>query len=348
MSIFFIYISSFLFTIPFPKRNRPKYLPLKIAILNLFTLICVTGCSFTKEPIQRTDFLLDTVVTISLYEHSSQKLLDECFDLCKNYESKFSKSIPTSDIAKINASNGAPTKVSDETIDLLNISLDYCKLSEGNFDITIGNVSSLWNFTDGSNLIPSKRDIEKAISSIDYTKIFIQGNEVTLLDPNLSLDLGGTAKGYIADRLKEFLLSKGVNSALINLGGNLLSIGEKPDGSPFSIGIQMPFETKNTTIDVIQIKDQSVVSSGIYERYFFVDDILYHHILNPKTGYPYENNLFGVSILCDSSVDGDCLSTICFTLGLQKGMKLIETLDNTEALFITKDYVLHPSSGWGN
>ena len=143
-------------------------------------------------------------------------------------------------------------------------------------------------------------------------------------------------------------MSKGVNSALINLGGNLLSIGEKPDGSPFSIGIQMPFETKNTTIDVIQIKDQSVVSSGIYERYFFVDDILYHHILNPKTGYPYENNLFGVSILCDSSVDGDCLSTICFTLGLQKGMKLIETLDNTEALFITKDYVLHPSSGWGN
>lgn len=320
----------------------------KIVIIHLFPLFFISGCSFTKEPIYRTDFLLDTVVTITLYDHSSQKLLDQCFSLCKDYENKFSKTIPTSDIAKINASKGAPTMVSDETIDLLNISLGYCKLSNGNFDITIGNVTSLWNFTDGTSLIPPKKDIEKAVSTIDYTKVLIQGNEVTLLDPSMSLDLGGTAKGYIGDRLKEFLLSKGVSSALINLGGNILSIGGKPDGTPFSIGIQMPFESQNTTIDVIQIKDQSVVSSGIYERYFYVDDTLYHHILNPKTGYPYENNLFGVSILCDSSIDGDCLSTICFTLGLQKGMELIETLDGIEALFITKDYSLHPSSGWGN
>lgn len=146
--------------------------------------------------------------------------------------------------------------------------------------------------------------------------------------------------------MKEFLVEHGVKSAIINLGGNILCIGQKPDGSPFRVGIQKPFQERNETVATVAIQDMSVVSSGIYERYFIKDDKLYHHILNPKTGYPYENNLISVSIISSLSVDGDGLSTTCFALGLTKGMELVNELDGVYAVFITDDNVLHYSDNF--
>lgn len=135
---------------------------------------------------------------------------------------------------------------------------------------------------------------------------------------------------------------------MINLGGNVLTLGDKPDGSNYNIGIQKPFSDDGTAIASVEVSDETVVSSGVYERYFYVGDNFYHHILNPKTGYPYDNNLLGVTIICPKSVDGDGLSTTCFALGLEDGMKLIESLDDTEAIFITDDYELHTTSGIGS
>ena len=180
-----------------------------------------------------------------------------------------------------------------------------------------------------------------ACTHVNYQNIQIEGNTVTLTDPQTQIDLGGIAKGYIADRLKEYLLSEGVEHALINLGGNTLAVGTKYDGSPFRIGIQKPFSEKNEVITAVEITDRSVVSSGIYQRYFEKDGRIYHHILNPDTGYPYENNLLQVTIISDQSVDGDALSTCCFALGLKDGSKLIESLDNVQAIFVTNDYELH-------
>ena len=133
--------------------------------------------------------------------------------------------------------------------------------------------------------------------------------------------------------------------ALINLGGNVVVLGSKPDGSPFTIGMQKPFDEHGKAIATLSLSDSSLVSSGVYERYFRQDGRLYHHILDPASGYPVENGLLGVTILSGSSMEGDALSTTCFVLGLTEGMKLIESLPDIEAVFITEDYQLHPSSG---
>lgn len=178
---------------------------------------------------------------------------------------------------------------------------------------------------------------------VNYEDVTIEGNKLTFAKEGMGLDLGAIAKGYIADKMKEFLVSKGVKSATINLGGNVLCIGKKTDNTPFRIGIQKPFADRSETIAILDIEDKSVVSSGIYERYFEKDGTFYHHILNPDTGYPYDNHLVSVTIISDQSMDGDGLSTSCFALGLEKGMELINSLPDVHAVFITDDYQLHYS-----
>lgn len=323
----------------------------------IFVLCCqlLSGCgkSNPNTKIVKSGFYFDTVITITLYGSSHEEQLEHCFDLAAKYESYFSKTIPDSDISKINAAAGNPVTVHDETIELLQKGIYYGELSNGTFDITIGNLSDLWNIptkalleeTDAS-MIPDKAEIATALATVDYRNILIDGNDVSLKNPDTSIDLGGIAKGYIADKMKEYLIAEGVSSGYINLGGNVLCIGNKPDGSPYNIGIQKPFDTANTSATV-KISDKTVVSSGIYERYFEVDGTIYHHLLDTATGYPLNNELLSVSIITPYSVDGDALSTICFALGIEKGLELIESLPDTEAIFIDADYQLHKSSGIG-
>lgn len=254
--------------------------------------------------------------------------------LCEKYEALFSRTIKTSDISRINENGGRPVTVSDDTIDILQKAISYGELSDGLFDVTIAPASSLWDFKSDTPALPDKNELKEAISHIDYRTIQISGNTVTLLDSKAQIDLGGIAKGYIADRMKSHLISKGVEHATINLGGNVLTIGGKPDGTPFHIGIQKPFDERNSILTSVDVTDRSVVSSGSYERFFTLDGQLYHHILNPRTGYPVDSGLSGVTILSDSSVDGDALATICFALGQEKGMALIRSLDGVDALFV--------------
>ena len=159
----------------------------------------------------------------------------------------------------------------------------------------------------------------------------------SLLDEYAALDVGFIAKGYIADRLKEYLTAQGVTSGIINLGGNVLTIGNK-DGEAFRVGIQKPFERTGTALMCVESNDSSVVTSGVYERYFSMDKKIYHHILGPSTGYPIDNELLSVTILSKDSTTGDALSTSCLLFGLEKGRELIESMDGVEAIFVTKDY----------
>ncbi len=249
--------------------------------------------------------------------------------------------------AKITAAGALQITVSDDLSALLAEGLRYAGLSQGGFDCTIGRVSSLWDFTSHSNNPPSEQAIREALPFVDYRKVSVKGNVVQFDMPGMEIDLGGIAKGYIADRLKEHLQEGGVTGAIISLGGNILCIGEKSDGTPFRIGIQQPFADRQETIAAIAVTDVSVVSSGIYERYIETEDgTLYHHILNPYTGYSYENELLGVTIVSERSVDGDGLSTVCFALGTERGMEFAESLDGVEAVFITKDGKLHYTSGF--
>ncbi len=243
--------------------------------------------------------------------------------------------------------NGAlRISISKEMKKILQKGLEYGKLSQGGFDITICPVSSLWDFTSEEKSVPEQSFIEEAVTYVDYQKVSVTDAYVEFAMPGMSLDLGGIAKGYIADCLKQYLMDGGVTSGIISLGGNILCIGKKSEKDLFQIGIQQPFANRNETVAGIQAEDVSVVSSGVYERYFEVDENIYHHILNPQTGYSYDNDLIGVTIVSEKSVDGDGLSTTVFSMGLEKGMELIESLEQVEALFITEDEQLHYSEGF--
>ena len=312
----------------------------KSLMLFLFPLL-LSGCSLkTQEPISKTGIYFDTVIQIDIYDSNDTKLLNKCFEYCESFEQTISRTIETSEIYKINHSKGNPVEVSDVTLELLQKGIEYGDLTNGKFDITIAPLMELWDFKNNSGDVPSHDDILEALSHVNYKNIVIDGNKVSLSDPDAAIDLGGIAKGYMADYLKEYLISERIESALINLGGNILTIGSKPDGTPFNLGIQKPFDKQGTAITSVKATDSSVVSSGVYERYFEVNDILYHHILDTTTGYPCDNKLLGVTILSDKSVDGDALSTSCFVLGLEEGQKLIQSLDGVEAIFITENYKL--------
>ena len=313
--------------------------------ITIMLLLALTSCSSPRrdEKLSVTGIYFDTVIQIDAWGVSTS-VLDECKKICENYESLFSNKIETSEISRINASAGTPVKVSQETIELISLGLDYCELSGGKFDITIAPLSDLWNFSEQpEHTVPDAVAIEEARSHVDYRKVLVDENActVTLQDPQAKIDLGGIAKGYIADRLKEYLKKEGIEHALINLGGNVLTLGASFDGSPFRIGIQKPFDEQNTPIDIVEIQDRSVVSSGVYQRYFKKDGRLYHHILNPETGYPYANHLLQATVITGSSADGDALSTCCFALGLEEGSALIESLEDVQAVFVTEDYRLH-------
>ena len=329
--------------------------------LSLLLILCMfsaalSGCSLpsSEQTISKSGFYFNTVIQITLYKSSYESLLEDCFSLADTYESYFSNTVSDSDLSNINNADGAFVEVHDETIELLKKGIYYGDLSDGNFDITIGKLSDLWNFSTYALLdevpesaVPTDDEIQEALKTVDYKGVTIDGNKVALSNPDSKLDLGGIAKGFIADKMKAYLEENGVESGMINLGGNVLTLGKKADGSSYTIGIQKPFSEDGEAIASVEVADKTVVSSGVYERYYEIGDKFYHHILNPHTGYPYDNHLLGVTIICDDSVDGDGLSTTCFTLGLDDGMALIESLADVEAIFITDDYELHTSSGMG-
>ena len=304
--------------------------------------LLLSGCTQTSsDPIEKTGIYFDTVISIKIYDSTNTELLEQCFAYCDDFEKTVSRTIENSEIYALNHANGEPVDVSETTLDLIQKGIEYGELTNGKFDITIAPLSELWDIKNNPGIIPDESDIKEALSHVNYQNIQIEGNTVTQTDPKMAIDLGGIAKGYMADTLKEYLQSEGVESALINLGGNMLAIGTKPDGSDFNIGIQKPFDTQGTAITSVKTNDSSVVSSGVYERYFELNDRIYHHILNTEDGYPYDNGLLSVTILSPRSVDGDALSTSCLALGLEDGMKLIELLDGIDAIFITEDYEIY-------
>ncbi|MCI6867162.1 MAG: FAD:protein FMN transferase [Lachnospiraceae bacterium] len=321
-----------------------------ITVFFLFAsvLLLFSGCQKNPSQMSISDvgFYFDTVVEIKLNGTEDESILKECFDLMAEYESLLSRTREGSDVWKINHNAGTPVSVSEDTVSLIRLARKYYDLSDGAFDITIAPYVTLWDFQNNPGTIPTKDELTAASKHVGFENVQVSGNTVTLADPETQIDLGGIAKGFIADRLKEYLTKEGIESAWINLGGNVLTIGMKPDKSPWKIGIRKPFGAATETAAVICVSGKSVVTSGTYERYFEKDGTIYHHILEPKTGQPVQNHLYSVTILSDSSADGDALSTTCFVLGKEDGIELVESLDGIEALFITDEQELIYSSGF--
>lgn len=329
------------------RKKTSQKASFRFLFLGAIILPLLAGCHTSEEPVVKTGYFFNTIITLTGYGPYADSVLEEALSLCEEYESRFSYTLEGSDIWNINHAQGQPVKVHEDTAFLLSRAISYARLSEGLIDPTITPLSELWNFTgDPPGPVPEASRVQTLLAHVDYRTIHIQDTTVWLDDPDARIDLGFIAKGYIADQLKAFFLEQGLDSALINLGGNVLAVGVKPDHTPFRVGIQKPFASRNETVSVISLNNLSLVSSGSYERYFEQDGKLYHHILNPFTGYPAETDLNGVTILSSSSMEGDALSTTCFLLGHKKGQELIESLPGIEALFLTKDGGIYKTGGF--
>ena len=315
-------------------------------ILPFICLFILTGCT-DKTPITRTELIFDTPVTISIYDNNNDEILDDAFQLCKKYERKFSKTLVDSEVSYLNSSKGEKVRVSDELIEILEYSNEFSRLSNGLFDVTIYPLAELWDFKAENPTIPTQENLNSAISKIDYNNIKIDGNFV-VLENQAQVDLGGIAKGYIAGEIRNYLLESEVEKAIINIGGNIVTIGSKSKDQGFQIGIQTPFSEQNQISAAIEITDMSVVTSGTYERSFTIDNKLYHHILDPKTGYPAESDMMSATIISADPFLADALSTTSFLLGIEKAAELIEGIDGVEAVFINSNNEIIVTSGIGN
>ncbi len=286
---------------------------------------------------------MDTVVTVTLWDCEDESILEGCLSLCRELDAQFDSYNEASEISMINSHPGQEVPISAGTAELLKKGREYEALSGGKFSMEIGGVSSLWDFHQQSARKPDETEIAEALKTVNPDMLTIE-EDTASVKPGTRLDLGGIAKGYIADRLKAYLKEQGVAHGLIYLGGNVAAFGGKPDKTPFAIGIQEPFADDNEGRTGVKITDGSVVTSGIYQRYFEQDGKLYHHILDPDTGYPAETDLYSATILSEDSVDGDALSTICMLLGLDEAKALIERTPGVEAIFITdEDQVIYTS-----
>ena len=342
-----------------PRYNRTLRNIYPVLILVLVTGL-LTGCPGigVRSPLTYNGLYFDTVISITIYEYpgsSSESILAECERICSHYDLLLSPDNSGSDIYRINHADTYPVKVDPDTAEAIRLGIHYGELSDGMVDITAGRLIELWDIngqtgTDDPH-IPSEEEIHEALSTVDYRGVSVLEDEagqcyVNLDNPDSGLELGCIGKGIIADKLDKALRDLGVTSAIINLGGNVTDIGHKPGGAPFRVGIQYPFKAPGETIAMTDAYDTSVVSSGVYERYFTLDGKNYHHIFDLRTGYPADSGVLGVTVRCASSADADALSTLFLILGTDESIRLAETMPDTEIMLIDEGYNIITSSGW--
>jgi len=267
---------------------------------------------------QSSFFCFDTACSVG--GDTTQEILDAVARRCQDFERTLSRTIATSDIGRINAAQGAPVQVEQETADLINLALGYCQASNGLFDITIGAVTQLWDFKQG--IVPTQEQVDAALPHVGFDAVRVDGRTVTLADPQAKLDLGGIAKGYVADVLVSQLEEAGVTSGYVNLGGNVKVLGAKPDGTPWSVGVRdpSPDASESSSIARVSLQGGSVVTSGLYERRFEQGGRAYWHILDPRTGYPVQSDLTSATVVSEQSIDGDGYTKPLFMMGKEQAL----------------------------
>lgn len=314
--------------------------------------ISICGCSrvtpsSTKYIAQ--GYALNTYVKVTLYGSGSDEIAGRAVDMCSEYERIFSRTDEDSMLYRLNNAGSltrkeaADDKGFDELTALVRSGIEYGKLTDGALDITIEPVSSLWKFGTDEAALPDAGQIADALIKVDYSKVEVTDDFIEL--NGCRLDLGATAKGYIAGKICDYLKKEDVTGAIVDLGGNISCIGTKADGTGFTVGIKKPFDEEGQMSLALDLSDMNIVTSGVYERYFYDNDKLYHHILNPATGYPCENGLLSVTVISADAAQCDALSTGCFVLGMDKAKELVEGLDSVYAVFIDDNYDVYYTKG---
>lgn len=321
-----------------------------IFLITTILIISLVGCTKekSKDPISRTELFMGTAIKITLYDGGSEEILDKAFKRVIELEDLVSINKSGTEIVELNENSGIkPVKLSDDSFNIIEKGLEYSKASKGGYDITIGPLVKLWSIGLPEAKVPDKNEIKEAIKHVDYSKLKINKdtNEVFLSEKGMMIDLGSIAKGYAADEVVKLLKEEGVKEAIVDLGGNIYTLGKKEGDKNWKIGIQDPNTERGNVVGAVETSNKSVVTTGVYERFIEKDGVKYHHILNPKTGYPYKTDIAGVSIIADKSMDADALSTLIFTKGLDEGLKFIENLDGVDAIFIMNDRKVYITEG---
>lgn len=321
-------------------------------IFYLPIIIILVGCQ-ANEPdsppsADKTAQLLDTVITVKAYGNDAKLALDLAFDRVQAIEDKMSRFEEGSEVDLINQNAGLKAvPISPDTYFVIAKALDYAQKTNGAFNPLIGEIVDLWGIGTEYARVPSEEELENLVPHLDYSQLELTQNPYTakLTSDQVKLDLGAIAKGYAGDEMRDILLEHGISSALLNLGGNVLVIGHKPDGKPWSIGVQDPNADRGEIGGIIKTQDNSVVTSGSYERFFEVDGIRYHHIMDPFTGAPAQSGVISSTIITPNSADADALSTAVYVLGKDPGLELLESLEDVEGIIVTDDLGVYSTSG---
>lgn len=323
------------------KNGSKKIIAITVAVLCAVIIIgiAVYDLYISSGKSSDTYIAMGTLVTTELNGvNSAEATADIKEEINGVEESCISWRESDSDVARINKSPNSDVSVSRQTAGWISDSLDICQKSNGAFDITVGNLSKLWNIGSENAAVPKEADIEKIIQNIGYDKVLVNDTTVKI-GSNQSLDLGAVGKGIACDCAKEILKEYKIKSAVISVGGSVLLYGNKK----FTVGIIDP-DNDSDYMATIKIKNKFVSTSGDYERYFEQDGKRYHHLLDPSTGYPAENNLRSVTVICDSGLQSDALSTACFVMGYKKSLGLLNQFD-AQAVFIFDDKTVAVTDG---
>ncbi len=286
-------------------------------------------------------FYFDTVNTIAA--DCGREVLQDALDRCAFFNELLSKTVPGSDVWNCNHAQGRPTRLSEHTAKILAMALELYRASDGAFNVALGGAPALWRFKDAEPALPDPAALAEAVSRADCSGIRLEGDTVTL-PPGAQIDLGGIAKGYIADRVADFLREAGVKNALLNFGGNIVTVGKRPDGEPWRVGLQTPGAARGSFWAWLPCADGTLVTSGVYERGFVRDGELYHHVLDPRSGMPVQNGVLSVTVAARDSMLADGLATALLVLGPEKGFPLARRC-GAEAVFFLRGGEVRYSPG---
>lgn len=285
---------------------------------------------------------MDTVMTLTAYGPQAKKALNDAADEIERLDALWSISSSDGDIARLNTDKQAT--LSDDTIALLKRAQKISASTGGLFACTIEPVMEAWGFTNGNYTVPDDATLQSLLAHVDDTQIAIDGNTVTI-PADVKVDLGGIAKGFTSDRVMELFSADGVTSGIISLGGNVQTLGTKPDGSLWRVGIQDPDDSSGI-IATIEVADKAVITSGGYQRYFEQDGTTYHHIIDPRTGMPADSGLTSVTIVSDDGTLADGLSTSLFIMGKEAALDYWRAhRDNFDVILVASDGSITISEG---
>ena len=330
-------------------RKRNKYV-FRFLSVQLFVVLLLSGCRIQEKSVVDAEeeytkgvFAMGTYMSLTAYGESAESALELSEDRIKELEALWSVTDENSDIYKVNQSNGVPIEVSEETAEILQFALNMAEQTNGALEPTIFPLISDWGFISREYNIPTEDELAELMKYIDYKKIILEENFVTLPE-GMRLDLGAIGKGYTGDIMAELMKEQGVTSALLDIGGNIQMIGRKPDGNRWRIGIQNPFGEGN--LGVLESEDCAVVTSGNYERYFIGEDgKRYGHIIDPSTGYPAERGLVSVSIIAKEGKLCDALSTAIYVMGLEEATEYWKENVGFDMLLVTEENEIYLTEG---